>query len=155
MRVNFPFALENIGIHLGNVIDSAVAGRTVIESIGIRVNADERELAADHAFKHLPEMLVLIGETHIRPDLRSGIAKPHGMDVSRVYECPEVSVFIFAEVHRGVKSIGKTVAEHPSQIWVLQLRLHLNNLIFNNFRREQAIFFGRTLRCVVSSAKGK
>ena len=55
------------------------------------------------------------------------------MNISRVYECPEVSVFVFAEVHRGVKSIGKTVAEHPSQIWVLQLRLHFNYFILNDF----------------------
>ena len=99
MRIDFPFALEDLRFHVRNVIGTAVTCRTIVECVCIRVNADERKLAADYSFKHLAEVFILLGVLYVRPDLCSGIPEPHRMNVSSIYECAEIPVFIFAEVY--------------------------------------------------------
>ena len=69
LRVNFPFALVHVKVHLGLVRLPFTACRPVIERIGIRVDADQRELAVDDTCKEIAEILVPVGELYIRPYL--------------------------------------------------------------------------------------
>lgn len=149
VRVDLPFALVVVRIHIREVGLPFAAGRAFVEGVGIRIQADQRELAVDHAGEHILKMLILIGQLDVRPDLRSGVTEPHRVDVAGVNEGPEVAVVVLAEVHGGVKGVWVAVGEHPGEAWVLQDALHLGDLVLDGLGAEKTLFWSRTLRLVI------
>ena len=84
------------------------------ECVGVGIEFDALELAADNARQHAAQVLVLIGQLEIGPHLRTGVAEPHGMDISGVDKCVGLPVFlVLAEMDGGVQRVGKAVSEHP------------------------------------------
>ena len=148
VRVNLPFAFVVVRVHVGEVRIPLAARRAVVEGVGVRVDADQGELAVDHAGEHIPKMLVLIGKLDVRPDLRAGVPQPHGVDVTGVNEGPEVAVVVLAEVYGGVKGVRVAVGEHPGEALVLQDALHLGDLVLDGLGAEKTLFWSRTLRLV-------
>ena len=120
MRINLPFALVDVRIHLGEVRLPLAACRAVIVGIGIRVMADEGELAVDYTDQEVAEKLILLRKSDIRPHLGTGIPEPHGVNVSGIDECPPVSILVLAEMNSGIESIRETVGKHPGQLLVLE-----------------------------------
>ena len=154
VRVDLPLALVVVRVHVGEVRIPLAARRTVVEGVGVRVDADQGELAVDHAGEHVPKMLVLIGKLDVRPDLRTGVPQPHGVDVTGVDECPEVAVFVLAEVDSGVQGVRVAVGEHPGEARVFQDALHLGDLVLDGLGAEKTLFWSRTLRLVGLGAVG-
>ena len=70
MNLSFNNRLK-VRLHLGAVCLPAFAGRTVIEGVGVRVDAHEVELTVDHSGNELAQALILGAEPDIRPDLGS------------------------------------------------------------------------------------
>ena len=145
VRVNLPLALVVVRVHVREVRIPFAARRAVVEGVGVRVDADQRELAVDHAGEHIPKMLILVGKLDVRPDLRAGVPKPHGVDVAGVNECPEVAVFVLAEVDCGVQGVRVAVGEHPGEAGVRQYALHLCDLALDCLGAEKPFLGGRTL----------
>lgn len=73
VRVDLPFALVVVRIHIREVGLPLAAGRAFVEGVGIRIQADQRELAVDHAGEHILKMFILIGQLDVWPYLRSGV----------------------------------------------------------------------------------
>jgi hypothetical protein len=61
------------GLHVCQVRHPAAAYRTIIISIGIRIDVDAHKLTADYTFQHLLQFRVLVGKLYVRPHLCTGI----------------------------------------------------------------------------------
>ena len=72
-RVDLPLAFVQFGAHLGLVAHPLMVGVRVVgveERIGIGIELDALELAADHAGQHTAQVLVLVGQLEVGPHLR-------------------------------------------------------------------------------------
>ena len=69
--VNLILALEYVWLHLGAVFHPSGTRRTIVEGIGVAVDVDALQLAQNHAPQHLLQLLVLVGEGYVRPNLRT------------------------------------------------------------------------------------
>lgn len=108
----------HLGDHVGHIALPVAAGRTVVESIGIRIEVDTLELTADHTLYHIFESLVLVGKLQIRPHLGTRVAQPHGMDIAGVYKGIVLALVALAVMYCGVDGVGETILEHPGQFAV-------------------------------------
>ena len=145
VRVDLPLALVQVGIHLGEVALPAGAGRTVVEGIGIGIDADERELAVDDTGQHVLQMLILPRELHVRPDLRAGIAQPHGVDIARVDKGAPATRLVLSEMDGRVERVREAVGEHPGEPGIRQLGADLGNLILHGLAHKEPVGRGGPL----------
>ncbi len=147
-RINLIFALMVIEIHVRLVTLPLSSGRTIIESVGIGVNVDEFELTENRTAQHLLQRRILICQLHIREHLSTGIAQPHGVDVTCINKGIVFTIFlVYAIVHRSVDCVWITVLKHPAEIGVfLQQFLYPCNLLLHCLGMEKAILHFRTLR---------
>ena len=148
-RVDLPLALVEFGAHLGLVAHPLVVGIRIVgieECVGVGIEFDALELAADNARQHAAQVLVLIGQLEIGPHLRTGVAEPHGMDIARVNDRIVLAVGVLAGADRRVERIGEAVLQHPRQLGVGQHALDAGDLLFHGFRTEQTFGFGGTVR---------
>ena len=124
------------GAHLGLVAHPLVVGIRIVgieECVGVGIEFDALELAADNARQHAAQVLVLIGQLEIGPHLRTGVAEPHGMDIARVNDRIVLAVGVLAGADRRVERIGEAVLEHPRQLGVGQHALDAGDLLFHGF----------------------
>ena len=115
-RVDFPFAFVKFRFHVRQVAHPFASFGVHVESVGVWVDIDTFKLAVDDSCQHLFQFGVFIGKLHIRPYLRTGIAEPHGVDVSGVYK----SVLFSVEVNGSVQCVREAVLEHPCQFRIGQ-----------------------------------
>ncbi len=60
-RVYLPFALVQFGLHICQVSHPVATRRSVVESIGVRINVDAKELTANDTFEHLFQLRIIVG----------------------------------------------------------------------------------------------
>ena len=147
--INLPFAFVQFGLHGRTVGFPLTALRPVVEGIGIRIKIDAQELTADYSFEHLLQFRVLVGKLNVGPHLRTRIAQPHGMNVTRIDKGIGLTVQ-HTEMYRRVQCVRETVFEHPGQIGIFQESLYLGNLLLNDIRLKQPVFLRRTLADVTA-----
>ena len=119
LRINLPFPLVVVRVHVRTVSHPMASCRAVVERIG--VDSYRKELTIYDPGNHPPQMLILSSELHIRPDLGSGIAQPHGVYVSGIDEGVRIAVLVLAEMYRRVECVREAVAKHPRKFRVRQL----------------------------------
>ena len=56
-----PFALVQFGLHICQVSHPVATRRSVVESIGVRINVDAKELTANDTFEHLFQLRIIVG----------------------------------------------------------------------------------------------
>ena len=91
------------------------------EGVGVGIDEDAAALAADDAFDERRELFVLARERQIGPDLRGGVAQPHGVDVAGNDEGVGLA-FEGAGKDGGVERVGEAVAEHQAQLGIGDVR---------------------------------
>ena len=139
LGVDLPLALVQVGVHLRVVGLPAAAGRAVVEGIGEGIDAEQAELAVDHAGEHILQMRVAAGQLHIGPDLRPGVAEPHGVDVARINEGPPAAFRVLAEVDGRIEGVRETVGEHPGQARIGEQLRDLGDLVFHGLAHEEPV----------------
>ena len=147
-RVDLPLAFVQFGAHLGLVAHPLMVGVRVVgveERIGIGIELDALELAADHAGQHTAQVLVLVGQLEVGPHLRTRVTEPHGMDVSGINHRVVLAVVVLAVAHRRVERVGKTVLEHPGQLGIGEHTLDARDLGLDGLGAEQTLGLGRTV----------
>ena len=147
--IDLPLAFVQLGLHRRAVGLPFAAFRSVVEGVGIRVEVDAQELAADHSLEHGFQLGIFVGELHVRPDLCARVAQPHGVDVARIDKGVGLAVQQ-AEMYRRVQRVGKTVLEHPRQVGIFQQCLDFGNLLLDDVRLEQPVGRRRALADVAS-----
>ena len=133
------------GLHVGEVAHPFTTDRTVVEGIGIGIDADALELAVNNACYHVLQLLVAVGELDIGPYLGSGVAEPHGMDIAGINESIVAAIGILAVVHGGIEGVGEAVLEHPCELGVLEHLLDTLDFLLDSFRLEKTCGFLRTV----------
>ena len=68
-RVNLILAFKHVWLHLGAVFHPSGTRRTIVEGIGVAVDVDTLQLAQNHTPQHLLQLLVLVGEGYVWPNL--------------------------------------------------------------------------------------
>ena len=122
------------------------AGGTDVEGVGVGIDGQAEELAADRALKHLPYVLVFGREAQVGPDLGPAVPQPHRVDVARVDEGVGMPVLIgLGEMDGGVQGVGETVAEHPRKARVGQQTLDFLDLGLDGGGREEAVLRNGTV----------
>ena len=148
-RVDLPLALVKFGAHVGLVAHPLVIGIRVLgveEGVSVGIQLDALELAADHAGDHVAQLLVLVGQLHVRPHLGARVTEPHGMDVTRVDHRVVLAVLVLARpTHGRVERVREAVLEHPRQAGVGQHALHAGDLGLDGLRRKETVALGRTV----------
>ena len=119
--VEFVFALAYALLEVGFVFEAPLEGWGVEvghEGVGVGVDEEAADLAADDAFEEAAEGLVVGGHGEIGPDLGGGVAEPHGGDVAG--EDGGVGVaFEGAGLDGGVEGVGEAVGEEGGEggVW--------------------------------------
>ena len=143
LRVDLPLALVVVGVHLRVVGLPLAAGGADVEGVGVRVDGQAEELAADGALQHLAYELVFAGQAQVGPHLGTAVAQPHGVDVTRIDEGVGMPVLIgFREMDGGVQGVGEAVGEHPAQARVGQQALDFGDLGLDGRSREEPVLRG-------------
>lgn len=113
-------------------------GKVGHEGVGVRVDEEAAGLAADDPFEQGTEAGVLFGEREIRPDLRGGIAQPHGGDVAG--DDGGVGLALeSAGLDGGVESVGEAVGEERGEGWVGDAGLGGEEELLDGFGVEAAV----------------
>ena len=118
-------------------VDLAVLG-AVAEGVGVGVDEDALELAEDDAADHLPQLVVFTGVRQVGPDLRGGVAEPHGVDVAGVDEGVVVAVD-GAEMDGRVERVGEAVFKHPRQLLVRERAFDAHDFFLYGFRGKEPL----------------
>ena len=140
MGINLPLALKDVGIARGTgVIGGTVSRRAVIESVGIRVDANEPELGVDNPRNHLPQLLIPARKGHIGPDLGPRIAKPHRMDIACINKSSRRAVLILPVMHRSIQRIRETIGKHPLKLGIRKKSRHPGRLRFYSLAGEKPL----------------
>ena len=145
MRVDFPLPFEYIWVCGRPVALVRCTYRFHVERIGIWIYANAFELPSDHSFDHFLQGRILVYITDVWPYLGARVAKPHGRNVSGVYECVWSSLLIFVVMYGGVKGVGIAVGKHPLQTRILQQSCNSLDVLFNSFRCEKPVLWQRAL----------
>ena len=80
-RVELPLALADSVLDVGLVLEAPGERRRVEvghEGIGVGVDEEAASLAADDPFEEIAQRAVVLRERKVGPDLRRGVAQPHG-----------------------------------------------------------------------------
>ena len=99
--VDLPFALEDHRIGLGEIRLVVYARRRDVEGVGVGIDIDEFQLAADNPRDHPLQLRVLTAQLHVGPHLSSRIAQPHRRNIARVDVRVGISRGVLAVVYRG------------------------------------------------------
>ena len=94
-RVKLPLAFVEFLLHIRIIRFPLAAGRTFVETVGIRVDKDTISLATNHALQQLLQFLIFLGQYHIRINLRRRISQPHRVDIACQDERIRTSVLHF------------------------------------------------------------
>ena len=113
MGVDLPLAFEDHRVGLRKIRLVVRPRRRDVESVGIGVDVDQLQLAADHPRDHLLQRRVLLAQLHVGPHLRPRVAEPHGRNVARVDVGIGIARLVLAVVYGGVERVGEAVGEHP------------------------------------------
>lgn len=104
-RIHFIFAFPDAVILQGVVFDTVpIGGR--IESICVRVDADQFGLLLNHTFQQAANAVGFFSEGNVVYYLCSRIPKPHGGDVS----CDDEGVSAVQNLHCGIDCAEKAWA---------------------------------------------
>ena len=147
-RVDLPFTLVQLLLHLGMVALPFTTRSTFIEGIGIGIDVDAPGLSMNHTQQHVLHPCIIIGKLYIREYLSRRVAQPHGMNIT----CDDKGIWFtipFLMLTGGIQRIGETVFEHPSQFWVLQLSLGFPDSLFDSLRGELPFIRSRTLAHII------
>ena len=135
VRINLPLALKHISIRLGAgyiTLASSTCG-TIIECIGIRIDAYQLELTDHRTCNHLGKVRIICGIAHVWPHLGSRIPEPHGSYIAGIDKGISPSVVtILIKVDSCIESIRIAILEHPRQLRIIKLSLYLPYLLLHD-----------------------
>ncbi len=149
-RVDLPLTLVNLGAHLrpvGLPVRVGIGIERIEEGVGIGIQPDILELAADDARDHAAQLLVLRSQLHVGPHLRPGVAEPHGMNVARIDHRVVPALLVLAgPAHRRIERIGEAVLEHPRQPGVGEHALDAGDFGLYGLGSEEPLGLGGPVR---------
>ena len=144
-RVDLPFTLVQLLLHLRAILLPLTARRALVESVRIGIDQDASRLAIDRTDQHLLQFLIFLRQHHIGINLRRAVAQPHGVNIARDDEGVWFPVHHLKLASR-VQGIRITVLKHPSQFRILDLGFHRLDLLLHRFSRELTIGWSRAFR---------
>ena len=149
-RVDLPFTLVKLFLHLRAVALPLAPGRAFVEAVSVGIDQDAGGLAIDSSDQHLPQVLILLRQGDEGVNLRRGVTQPHGVNISGDHERIRLAVY-HLELTGRVQGIRVAVLEHPSQLRVLDTGLGSLQLLLYRLGGKLTGLGSRALAGVIAS----
>ena len=107
-RIDFILSLPDPRSHIGLVLLPAVAVRSFVECVCIRIDVDAHELPADETCDQISQLRVVLCRNKVRAKLCYGITQPHCRDISG----DDVGAAILHFLHGSIEGVGIASFKH-------------------------------------------